>query len=76
MEVTSRNKINIKHDKIKPIKRKEKYKMEYENDQDLILTKEDLKGLDKPNDEGGWGAPTQELKKTVKHINNEAGLML
>ena len=48
--------------------------MEYENDQELILTEEDLKGLDKPNNEGGWGAREKVLEK--KSVNNNDGLPL
>ena len=48
--------------------------MEYENDQDVILTEEDLKGLDKPNNVGGWGAHEEILEK--KNVNNNEGLTL
>lgn len=48
--------------------------MEYENDQDVILTEEDLKGLDKPNNEGGCGAHEIVLEK--KSVNNNDDLTL
>lgn len=46
-------------------------------EQEVILTEDDLKGLNESNDgEGGWGVPEEELKKKAKSVKKDDGIAL